>query len=135
MAKLRDDVTMLRAGLGDLHAEIATIQGDIAGLRRTSGSRDGASDKGIGGPQDRGNDEGTGGSQKRGAKGGKGWMRYDDLSWPSEEAIDSFFAYDTEGVEGVREEVADGVPAEVEKVLEEVAEDKTEEVADGYLRR
>lgn len=48
MVELRDDFAMLRAELGDIHAKITMMQGDIAGLRGTGGFRDGGDDEGIG---------------------------------------------------------------------------------------
>ncbi|XP_022841970.1 uncharacterized protein LOC111365663 [Olea europaea var. sylvestris] len=139
MAQLRYDVAMLRAGLGDLHAEVVAIRGDIAGLRGTSDYRDGGGSGGTGHYQDGGGDGGTSGYRDGGTggyqdgggdggvggyQGGGGQMGYVDSSWPSVVAFDSFLD-DTMGMEErERIPVVEGVPVrdipeDVEGVPEE----------------
>ncbi|XP_022850871.1 uncharacterized protein LOC111372714 [Olea europaea var. sylvestris] len=129
MTQLRYDVGMLRSGLGDLHAEVAAIRGDIAGLRETSDYRDGGGSGGTCHYRDGGGDEGIGGYRDGGTggyrdggvggyQGGGGQMRYVDSSWPSVATFD-LFLNDTMGMEE-RERIpmVEGVP--VQDILEDV---------------
>ncbi|XP_022843148.1 cold and drought-regulated protein CORA-like [Olea europaea var. sylvestris] len=111
---------MLRAGLGDLHAEVAAIRGDIAGLHGTSDYRDGGGSGGIGHYRDEGGDGGTGGYRDGGTggyrdgggdggvcsyQGGGGQMGYVDSSWPSVAAFDTMGMEEREMIP-----VVEGVP-------------------------